>query len=67
MNAPKKRNEMHVVGKLFAMCFVKREDAGDLVELYVEDDELYHFKTTFDVYWLGDLLNVTNKAKESSK
>ena len=54
-------SDMDVIGSLFALRFVPGGSTG-LVELYVEDDESYHFKTKFDRLWLADLKNVTDKA-----
>jgi hypothetical protein len=49
-----RESDMDVVGGLFALRFIER----NLVELYVEDDEWYHFKATFNKHWLVDLGHV---------
>lgn len=60
---PLKESDMDVVGNLFGMRFIKRDGLRDLVELYIEDDENYHLKASFDRTWLNDLQYVTEKAK----
>ena len=50
-----KAKDMDVVRKCFALKFVPGGSNG-LVELYVEDDENYHYKLSFDRFWLPDLI-----------
>lgn len=56
-----KREAMSIVGELFAVRFF---DEGDqqMVGLYVEDDENYHLKMTFNRAWLADLKAVAEDA-----
>lgn len=61
MKTPIKVGELDVVGRLFGLKFVEGGSNG-LVELYIEDDENYHYKCSFDRYWLTDLTNVVNEA-----
>lgn len=48
-----KESDMDVVGGLFAI----RLNEG-MVELYIEDDENFHFKCVFHPLWLKDLITV---------
>lgn len=49
-----------IVGELFALSFVE----GDQVELYVEDDGHYHYKCSFNKFWLHDLEKTVSLAKQ---
>lgn len=51
---PLRAADMDVVGAIFGIRFLM----GDLFELYIEDDGLYHHKLTANNYWLLDLANV---------
>lgn len=51
---PLRHEDMDVVGNLFGLRFA----ASDIVELYIEDDEWYHYQTCFHKHWLLDLINV---------
>lgn len=53
--------ELHIVGGLFAVRFIDGCSNG-CVELFVEDDEWYHRKLTFDRNWLSDLRDVIDAA-----
>jgi hypothetical protein len=53
-----KVDEFDVVGEVFALKYVKREEYGDLVELYVEDDGAWYFKMNFSSWWVSDLIAV---------
>lgn len=50
-----RHEDMSVVRQLFALRYVPGGSNG-LVELYVEDDGIYHLKMTFDRAWLPDLI-----------
>ena len=58
---PKNIEEMDVVGDVFAMRFPRN---SKLVELYIEDDGMYHFRAKFDRDYLGDLIDVCVDAQE---
>lgn len=55
--------DLDVVGSLFGLRFVPGGDPNGLVELYVEDDENWFYKTTFNHFWLNDLQLVISEAK----
>lgn len=61
---PLRADDMDVVGSLFGLRFVEGGLPNGLVELYVEDDEYYHYKTQFNHFWLNDLAMVVEIAKE---
>jgi hypothetical protein len=69
MNAPNPGREvlsaddMNVIGDLFALRFVTGCSNG-CVELYVEDDDNYFHKATFDRAWLKDLADVAKEAQK---
>lgn len=53
---PMRNLDMDVFGDLFALRFVTEGQ----VELYIEDDENYFFKTRFSKAWLADLAAVAS-------
>ena len=57
--SPFEKMGMHVVSKLFGYRVVEGCNPGPCVELYIEDDGLYYFQTSFDASWLMDLKLVT--------
>lgn len=65
-HGPMQRKDMDVVRDLFALRFVPGGSNG-LVELYVEDDGLYHFKQSFDQSWLPDLIATARAGQEMLK
>lgn len=50
-----RHEDMDVARQAFALRYVSGGSNG-LVELYIEDDEAYHLKMSFDRYWLPDLI-----------
>jgi hypothetical protein len=64
------KGDMTVVGSLFGFIleYSPYEGTGGefhqrtLVHVFIEDDELYHYKYTFDTAWLPDLLKVVFKS-----
>ena len=56
MRPAKRASEMDIVGSLFSIKF-----AGDQVELYIEDDEWFHYKCSFHRSWLKDLAAVAER------
>ncbi len=55
---PLREESMNIVGGLFAVRFV-----GEMAEIYIEDDGWYHWKMTFNRFWVPDLVTVATKAK----
>jgi hypothetical protein len=58
----KRAADMDIIGQLFGVRFVHRDGLRDLVELYIEDDEAYHLKASFDALWLNDLRHISTDA-----
>lgn len=52
-----RKEDLDVAGECFGMKFHPGGSNG-LVSLFVEDDELWFLKVTFDIYWLKDLQQV---------
>ncbi len=50
--------DLDIVGKLFGIKFSDGGAPNGLVHLYIEDDENYFHKVTFNRYWINDLKNV---------
>lgn len=59
----KRATDMDVIGGLFALRFVPD---SEMVELYIEDDEWFHFKAQFNKSWLPDLGYVVAESRERS-
>ena len=64
---PLRAHDMDVVGSCFGLRFVNGGGPNGMVELYVEDDEWFHYKESFNHVWLGDLLICLDKAVEHFK
>lgn len=47
-----RQRDMTIIGGLFALRFLPD---GNMAELYIEDDEFYHLKASFNREWLNDL------------
>lgn len=60
---PLTKDQLDIITKIFGIKFTDGGSYG-LCNLYVEDDENYHFVTSFDIYWLPDLADIATKAKE---
>lgn len=58
---PMRAGDMDIIGQLFGIRFRDGGSTG-LVELYVENDEFYHLKCTFDRLWLNDLRHISAEA-----
>lgn len=56
-------SDMDVVTKAFGLRFVTGGNPEGLVELYVEDDELFHYTTNFNHAWLPDLIGGLEEAR----
>ncbi len=65
--------DLHVFGVIFGWLIEPREpyEAGGityhpapLVSMYIEDDENWHYKNSFDIGWLNDLLQTAQQLKE---
>lgn len=57
-------DELDVVGSLFGVRHIPGGLPQGLVELYIEDDENYHHKMTFNRTWLSDLISVAKEAQQ---
>lgn len=60
-----KEHDMDVVGSCFGIRFIDGGLPNGLFELYIEDDENWHFKCSANNFWLNDLRQVVEKAMES--
>lgn len=54
--------EMDITTGNFGLRFVKGGNPEGLIELYIEDDDNYFYKCSFNHYWLYDLINGLGKA-----
>lgn len=57
-------------GQLFGMKIMPRTVAeqgttSPLIDMYVEDDEIWHYKHSFDAGWLKDLIAVAGVTQEA--
>jgi len=60
-----KADELDIVSHLFGIRIIKRPPhQDDVIELYVEDDESYHYKMSFSAYWLSDLIKCAELAEQ---
>ncbi len=50
-----KAQDMDVLGNLFGLRYVSGGGPPGIIELYIEDDENFHFKCSFNHVWLADL------------
>lgn len=57
MSQALRASDMDIVGALFAVKF-----DGNIVELYIEDDDWYHLKARFNGAWLADLKGIADSA-----
>lgn len=66
-----KAEDLDMTGNLFGFRFVPRDEidihgtsrkTNPLVEMYVEDDENWHYVTSFDSAWLPDMRNLSGRA-----
>lgn len=57
-------DDMNVVGECFGLRFVTGGAPEGIVELYIEDDENFFLKTSFNHFWFDDLLQVVQKGKQ---
>lgn len=64
---PLQEHELDVVGSCFGLRFIPGGAPDGLIELYVEDDENWLYKTTFNHFWLNDLEKVLIEAKNHFK
>ncbi len=64
MKPPLKEHDMDVIRNLFGIRFVPGGAPEGCFELYIEDDENYHYKLTANNVWLDDLIATAKAAKE---
>lgn len=50
--------------ELFGFTITKRKGLSPLVTLYIEDDENWFPKLSFDVFWISDLEKMIKLLKE---
>lgn len=56
-----------ITGAQFGVEITKREKGqSDLITLYSEDDEYWHKTYTFAAFWIDDLIEVLQKAREKA-
>lgn len=60
-----KEDELDIVGSCFGLKFVEGGSPNGLFEIYIEDDDNWHYKLTANNLWLNDLKSVIEKAMES--
>ncbi len=53
--------DMDVRRKLFGMRLVDGGSPDGIVELYIEDDENFFLKASFNYLWLDDLIDVATE------
>lgn len=46
---------------------IRELDGSKVIDIYVEDDESLYLKTSFNEYWLNDLMKVAQKIKKILK
>jgi hypothetical protein len=63
MYSPVKPSELDFVGKMFGVKLEKRRGMGTLVHFYVEDDEVYGWKVSFDEHWLTDAQDILERTR----
>jgi hypothetical protein len=66
-----KEQNLEYSGACFGFTRTKRQHngkpIGDLISLYIEDDENWHHVVDFDELWINDLQSVLQVAKASNK
>lgn len=62
----KRADDLNIHGELWGLRFTEGCSNG-CAELYVEDDDFWHLKATFDRIWLADLLKVLESAKAAGR
>ena len=70
---PLKAQDLDIIGECFGIVIdppLKNPDWAKLpnpyrhIKLYIEDDENWHYKTSFSEYWLKDLEEVCRHARQ---
>lgn len=61
-DSPIKGDELDAKGVCFGLRYTTGGGPEGLVELFIEDDENWHYKCTFNHFWLKDLRRQINKA-----
>lgn len=62
MDEPLSARDLDGHTDLFGFKFTKRDGLSPLITVYVEDDENYFEKMTFDIAWLPDLCRMAKYA-----
>lgn len=55
-------SELDIEGGLFGIKFRDGGAPNGLCDLYIEDDETWHYQCTFNQFWLRDLSQVVSRA-----
>jgi hypothetical protein len=63
----KKAEDMDLIEGVFGFRVVEEADCHRMIELYIEDDDNYLLKTSFDLYWLDCLERGANRIKYVAK
>ncbi len=70
---PLKAHDLDIIGECFGIVIdppLKNPEWAKLpnpyrhIKLYIEDDENWHYKTSFSEFWLKDLQRVCKKARQ---
>jgi hypothetical protein len=56
-----KAEDMDIRGALFGFRFVSGGSPNGIVELYIEDDENYFLKATFNMLWVKELATLSKE------
>lgn len=60
--SPLREHELDIAGNCFGIRFVDGGSPNGLFEIYIEDDENWHYKCCANNLWLKDLAAVVDKA-----
>lgn len=60
-----KKDELDVKRNQFGLRFVKGGSPEGCIELYTEDDENWFLVTTFNHFWIEDLMKILNVAQRT--
>ena len=63
---PLTADKLDVVGEIVGFKFYPGGSPTGLVDIYIEDDELWHYKLTINQVWLEDLVNTAIKAEKAA-
>ena len=52
-------------GDCFGFNVTPRKNASPLVTMFVEDDGLWHKKSSFDIHWVDDIITQLTEVKKA--